>query len=116
MSEIQLQEKPLKLWNPNAAGCWALLVTPICSSYLLYKNAQKLNDLDATSKAKNWMIAGLAVWLLSVICSLAYPTNTAMVNGFFFLVFNLVIFFICTSASCKYEATLWRKLCALYPL
>ncbi|NWK72972.1 hypothetical protein D7V64_04455 [Acinetobacter cumulans] len=84
MSEIQLQEKPLKLWNPNAAGCWALLVSPICSSYLLYKNAQKLNDRGAASKAKNWMIAGLAVWLLSVICSLAYPTNTAMVNGFFF--------------------------------
>ena len=84
MSELQLQEKPLKLWNPNAACCWALLVTPICSSYLLYKNAQKLNDLDAASKAKNWMIAGLAVWLLSIICSLAYPTNPAMINGFFF--------------------------------
>ncbi len=91
-------------------------VSPICSSYLLYKNAQRLNDRSACSKAKNWMIAGLAVWLLSVICSLAYPTNTAMVNGFFFWYLILWYFLFVRQQVANMRATLWRKLCALYPL
>lgn len=78
----ELKESRLKIWNPNAAGCWALLVTPICSSYLLYKNAQNLNNQEDMTKAKSWMIAGLLVWLLSVICAIYYPLNTGMINGF----------------------------------
>lgn len=89
-----LENRHLKLWNPNAVGCWALLFTPIFGSYLLYKNAKQLNDLESQSKAKNWIIAGFAIWIISIFCMIQFPNNTGLTNGFSFWYLILWYFFL----------------------
>ncbi|WHR58948.1 hypothetical protein [Acinetobacter haemolyticus] len=71
----------IKLWSPNALACWSLLVTPIFSSFYLFNNAQKLNDIERQKKARNWIIAGFAIWILSTFCAINFPNNNGLVNG-----------------------------------
>lgn len=70
-----------KIWNPNALGCWALLVTPLCSSYLLYKNAEKFNDVDSMKACRDWSIAYLVLLIFSIFILILNPEYQNGVNG-----------------------------------
>ena len=56
----------LELWDPSAAAWWALLFTPIFSTWLMQKNWQAIGNENEAKKAWYWM-AGI------LICCLVLP-------------------------------------------
>lgn len=57
------------LWNPDAAGAWSLLFTPIFGSILLLKNWQAIGDQKWVKAAKIW----LAVSIFMLFPSVFFP-------------------------------------------
>ena len=56
----------LELWDPSAAAWWALVFTPIFSTWLMQKNWQAIGNEKEAQKAWYWM-AGI------LICCLVLP-------------------------------------------
>ena len=56
----------LELWDPSAAAWWALVFTPIFSTWLMQKNWQAIGNENEAKKAWYW-IAGI------LICCLVLP-------------------------------------------
>lgn len=81
------------LWNPNAAGAWSLLFTPIFGSILLLKNWRAIGLEDKVRSARIWLIASV-VMLIPV-----------MLIGFVGLVYIIVWYF----AWQKPQATFVRE-------
>ena len=52
------------LWNPDAAGVWSILFTPVFGSYLLLKNCQAIGDVDKIQAGRLWL--GISVVMLIV--------------------------------------------------
>jgi len=48
-----------ELWNPDAAGGWSLLFSPIFGSVLVMKNYQALGEEALARSARNWMIGSI---------------------------------------------------------
>ncbi|EIM39977.1 hypothetical protein HADU_03933 [Acinetobacter sp. HA] len=51
------KKKQPRLWNPNAAINWSLLLTPLFGSYLQMKNWQAIGSTAEANNAKYWLIA-----------------------------------------------------------
>ena len=47
------------LWNPDAAGLWSLLFSPIFGSTLVMKNYQALGEDALARSARNWLIGSI---------------------------------------------------------
>ncbi len=65
------------LWNPNAAASWSLLLSPIFGSWLHMRNWQMMGDHDRAANARGWLIAALAVLLVSVVLAVLLSPHTA---------------------------------------
>ncbi|HHH38046.1 MAG TPA: hypothetical protein ENK50_00510 [Sedimenticola sp.] len=50
---------PAPLWNPDAAGIWSLLLTPVFGSLLILRNWQALGEEARTRQARGWLYASL---------------------------------------------------------
>lgn len=57
------KEKQLRLWNPNAAINWSLLLTPVFGSYLQMKNWQEIGSTTEANNAKYWLV-GTIIFIL----------------------------------------------------
>ena len=56
-------EPPPPIWNPDAAGVWSLLFTPVFGSYLVYKNWISIGEAQRIRTAKIWFIVSLIMLL-----------------------------------------------------
>ena len=63
---IEQDIQSVKLWNPNAAGCWSVLFTPLFGSILAFINWRALGKDEEAKKAKLW------IWI-SVLVVVALP-------------------------------------------
>ena len=56
-----------QLWNPDAAGLWSLLFTPIFGSTLVLLNWKAIGDDAQARTARNWLIVSIAMLIPSAI-------------------------------------------------
>lgn len=63
-------EAPPALWNPNAAGLWSLLFTPIFGSVLLLKNWREIGADDKVRSARTWLIVSIVVMIPAMFVGL----------------------------------------------
>ena len=49
------------LWNPNAAGLWSVLLTPVFGQTLVYKNWQAIGDEKQIADAKKMLAICIAM-------------------------------------------------------
>lgn len=57
------KKKQPRLWNPNAAINWSLLLTPVFGSYLQMKNWQEIGSTTEANNAKYWLV-GTIIFIL----------------------------------------------------
>jgi hypothetical protein len=74
-------QSPPALWNPNAAGCWSLIFTPLFGAYLHMKNWQALGEPERAEKSRKWVIASLIILIALVLASVFLP-DTKGVDAF----------------------------------
>ena len=67
-SDLNLSISPdVQLWNPDAAGAWSLLFTPIFGSILVYKNWKSIGDIEQAEKAKKWIFISVFMSVISAV-------------------------------------------------
>ena len=68
------------LWNPNAAASWCLLFTPIFGAWLHKKNWEALGKPEQARSGRNWLIAGVVVFIATLVIALVMPRGTGGVS------------------------------------
>lgn len=58
------------LWNPNAASCWSLLLSPVFGAYLHMKNWQALGRPDKAEQCRKWVVGLVAFFVLATLAPL----------------------------------------------
>jgi hypothetical protein len=66
---------PLKLWNPQAAVSWSLLLSPIFGAYIHAKNWSEIGELDEARRSKMWVYGGI-IWAGLLAALACVPTIT----------------------------------------
>ena len=75
--ETRESEAAPALWNPNAAGAWSLLFTPIFGSVLLLKNWREIGADDKVRTARIWLVVSVVMLV---------PTMVAGLVGFIYII------------------------------
>ncbi len=57
----------IRLWNPNAAANWSLLLSPLFGQILHYKNWRVLGDNSKARQSLIWIGATIAAWIAAFI-------------------------------------------------
>jgi len=55
------------LWNPDAAGAWSLLLTPIFGSVLVWRNWVSLAERSKASSALLWLALSVGVIAFAIL-------------------------------------------------
>ncbi|MDA1165700.1 MAG: hypothetical protein O3B13_21595 [Planctomycetota bacterium] len=55
------------LWNPNAAGFWSLLLSPVFGAWLHAKNWKSLNEPEKSKRSLYWVYGSVAVFVVSFL-------------------------------------------------
>lgn len=71
-----------RLWNPNAAANWSLLLTPIFGAWLHAQNWKELDQLDRAKKSMIWVYIGFVF----LIVALFLPDNFGSGPGIIFII------------------------------
>jgi hypothetical protein len=66
---------PLPIWNPGAAACWSLLLSPIFGSILHMKNWHALGESTRAETSKRWAIGSTIFFLLVFLSGLVAPDS-----------------------------------------
>ncbi|MCG2584282.1 hypothetical protein [Massilia sp. TS11] len=69
---------PIRLWNPNAAACWSLFLTPAFGAYLHMRNWEAMNDPKAAMLARRWFQASLAVLAMNLLLGMVFEESRAI--------------------------------------
>ncbi|ATQ78223.1 hypothetical protein CR152_29715 [Massilia violaceinigra] len=79
------------LWNPDAAACWSLLLTPLFGTYLIIRNWEALGEPGRAVRACWWFALSLVMLILnfyySLLCGESLPIR--MSNVIFLLVWYI---------------------------
>ena len=59
-----------EIWNPDAAGAWSILFTPIFGSILVYKNWNSLGESELAAKSKKCIYISVFMAIISVFFNL----------------------------------------------
>ncbi len=78
VSDVVTLEQAPPLWNPNAAASWSLVFSPIFGAYLHMRNWQALGQADKAATSKNWIIAVIAFFVVSMGLSMALPESKGL--------------------------------------
>ena len=62
-----LNSRQPQLWNPNAAGFWSLLLSPIFGAWLHAKNWSQLGQPDKAKQSMLWVYASVAVVVMAAL-------------------------------------------------
>jgi heme/copper-type cytochrome/quinol oxidase subunit 2 len=65
------------LWNPDAAGAWSLLFTPVFGSILVRKNWKAIGDEDKVRQGAIWLGASIVMLLATIFIGIL---------GFFYII------------------------------
>ena len=60
-----------QLWNPDAAGAWSLLLTPIFGSVLVRKNWKAIGDASKVRTGTAWIVVSVVCLFLAAVFGLA---------------------------------------------
>lgn len=85
------------VWNPDAAGLWSLLFTPLFGSILVKKNWETIGDQDEYERSKKWVVLS-AVFLIP---GLFIP--------FVSFIFIITWYFMSQKQQTKYLKEKWGK-------
>lgn len=86
---------PPRLWNPDVAGLWSLLLTPVFGSAMVWMNWKALGESSRAQIALLWLaVTVLALFLI------------ATVNGFG-LIYLIIWYFGCQRPQTKYVKARW---------
>jgi hypothetical protein len=61
------------LWNPDAAACWSLLLTPAFGAYLQMKNWAALGEDEEAAASRRWFVGVLVLLLCLPLLELFAP-------------------------------------------
>ena len=102
-----------RLWNPDAAGAWSLLFTPVFGSILLLKNWQAIGREDKIGTARIWLIISIVMFVLMIVVNLAINVtifNVSFVIDRSFLWYYIFIwYFAWQKPQTKYVKEQWGK-------
>jgi len=62
---VVAEDAPL-LWNPDAAGAWSLLFTPVFGSILVRKNWKAIGDEDRARQGTIWLGVSIVMLLATL--------------------------------------------------
>jgi len=62
---VVAEDAPL-LWNPDAAGAWSLLFTPVFGSILVRKNWKAIGDEDRAHQGTIWLGVSIVMLLATL--------------------------------------------------
>jgi hypothetical protein len=62
---VVAEDAPL-LWNPDAAGAWSLLFTPVFGSILVRKNWKAIGDEDKAHQGTIWLGVSIVMLLATL--------------------------------------------------
>ncbi len=85
------------LWNPDAAGAWSLLFSPIFGSVLLLKNWQAIGREDKVGTARIWLIISIVMLVLTIFV------------GGVGLIYIIIWYFAWQKPQTKFVKTQWGK-------
>lgn len=81
-----IHSRPPQLWNPNAAGFWSLLLSPIFGAWLHAKNWRQLGLPDKAKQSMLWVYASVALVVMAVLFSDVNPSLFQVTYGGLLLV------------------------------
>ena len=73
---VVAEDAPM-LWNPDAAGAWSLLFTPVFGSILVRKNWKAIGDEDKVRQGAIWLGASIVMLLATIFIGIL---------GFFYII------------------------------
>jgi len=88
---------PPDLWNPDAAGAWSLLFTPVFGSVLLLKNWQAIGRDDKVKAARIWLIVSCVMFVLTI-----------MIGGIG-MIYIIIWYFAWQKPQTRYVKAQWGK-------
>ena len=65
--EDKAGQSDFEIWNPDVAGVWSLLFTPIFGSIIVHKNWQSIGDVEQAQKSKKWIYISIFMALISIV-------------------------------------------------
>ena len=71
LDHSQVAEEAPPLWNPDAAGAWSLLLTPIFGSVLVRKNWKAIGDDAKARTGTIWIVVSVLALFLAALFGLA---------------------------------------------
>jgi len=95
--EVSTTVAAMPLWNPDAAGAWSLLFTPVFGSILLLKNWRAMGRDDKLTSARVWLIISIIMFL---------PTFLVGGIGFIYLI---IWYFAWQRPQTRYVKSQWGK-------
>ena len=60
----QVYEEPPKLWNPNAAANWSVLLSPLFGIFLHRQNWKAMGEHKEANKSLVWLLVGITLLIL----------------------------------------------------
>lgn len=85
------------LWNPDAAGAWSLLLTPVFGSVLVRKNWRALGDESKVRTGTVWIVVSVLMLFVAVVFGL---------GGFLYII---VWYFAWQRQQTQYIKERWGK-------
>jgi hypothetical protein len=96
--DVPVDREAPALWNPDVAGAWSLLFSPIFGSALVRRNWQVLGEKEKARAGTIWLMTSVAVFLFSM---LLFP-----LAGFFYII---VWYFAFQRQQTLYVKERWGK-------
>lgn len=84
------------LWNPDAAGAWSLLLTPIFGSALVWMNWNAIGERSRARTALLWLAASVLVVLTAVVLQRGFA-----------LLYIILWYFACQRPQTQYVHARW---------
>ena len=72
LTGVQGNEKAPVLWNPDVAGLWSLLLSPVFGSIIISKNWKDLGERGKSNSSKVWVAVSVPAYILMYILPHAY--------------------------------------------
>jgi hypothetical protein len=78
------EEQTLKLWNPNTAANWSLLLTPIFGAWIQALNWKELNQPDKAKSSMAWVYGYVIFILTSLFINIPPVLGLGVLLGWYF--------------------------------
>jgi hypothetical protein len=105
------------LWNPNAAACWSLLLTPAFGAFLHAKNADTLGRPEEAKANRTWFYASL-IYLGFILLGIFLPfipdgifrgAGIGLLVGWYVTLGKKQIQYVKQTSQDSYQRRTWAK-------